>query len=192
MELAETIETINRQLIEHFGVDTITGDPIWRVVWSEDQFEKRLSNHSAFGIELLTPIVIEAPKYRQWIREKYVLERLVLVPDINHSELLDKKVSYEPIWVFQDGRENYLPPKFEVAKIVVDTIYAAQGKKSLAKYKDPDADCADPEIAVAKQRAKVDQLMLEMYGDESSFGGALVYGEGIAMPQEYGKIDKES
>jgi len=192
MELTEQIETINRQLVDHFGIDTINGLPMWRVVWSEDQFEKRLMDRTDSGVVLLVPEVRQVPKYRQWITKKYVLERLVLVPEVSQGELPSSKLSYEPIWPFQDGRQNYLPPQFEVCKIVIDTMYAALGKKSLANYKDPDADCVDPEIFLAKQRAKIDKLTEEMFGDESSFGGALVHGEGIAMPQEYGKIDKES
>lgn len=191
MELTEKIETINQQLIDHFGVDSITGQPIWRVVWSEDQYEKRLMDVTDSGLMLLVPEIREVPKYRQWVEKKYVLERLVLVPEQNIRELPAQKMSYEPMFVFEDKHQRYLPPNFEVSKIVVDTVYAALGKTSLAKYKDPDSDCVDPEIAIAKKKARVDSIYNELFGDESDIGDSLVYGQGISVPHNYRKT-KES
>src|SRR5438132_917466 len=111
MELVETIEALNNRLQDHFGIDTVTGQAIWRIVFSDDQFEMRLTDCTPEGLQLLTPVMKLLPKYKQWIREKYVLERLVIVPDINSNEV-STKVSYEPIWTFQDKNENYLPPKW--------------------------------------------------------------------------------
>jgi hypothetical protein len=176
MELTEKIDTINQQLISLFGIDTITGLAMWRVVWSEDQMEKRLMEHTDSGITLLTPEYREVPKYRQWITQKYVLENLVVVPE-QHKKELGSKLSYEPIFVFQDGRDNYLPPKLEVAKLVIDTIYAAQGKTSLAKYKDPDID---PEL----HKKKVDAIYEELYGNETSINTSMAHGEAIVVPHK--------
>jgi hypothetical protein len=187
MELTERIESINRQLIDLFGIDTITGRAIWRIVWSENQFEKRLIDTTPEGLFLLTSIVMEVPKYRQWIKEKYVLERLVIVPDINQNELPVSKLSYEPIFVFENARGEYLPPKMEVCKIVIDTVYAAQGKSSLAKYKDPDSDSKDPQVALAMQRARADAIMEELFSDETNISDALARKEGIIVPRNYDK-----
>jgi hypothetical protein len=52
MELTEKIESINNQLIELYGIDTITGQAMWRVVWSEDQFEHRLGTYDDFSGEI--------------------------------------------------------------------------------------------------------------------------------------------
>jgi hypothetical protein len=176
MEITETVETINRQLIDLFGVDTITGDPIWRVVWSENQFEKRLMDTTDSGLSLLRPEVRLVPKYRQWIKEKYVLERLVLIPEINIPELPSTKTSYEPIFVFSDKHDNYLPPRIDVAKIVIDTVYAAQGKSSLAKYTDnPDEE----------QRKSVEDIYEYLYGDETDVTDALRYKTGVVVPRGY-------
>lgn len=182
MELTERIESINQQLIDLFGIDTSTGRPIWRVVWSEDQFEKRMVNTTPEGLLLLTPIAMEVPKYRQWIHEKYVLERLVVVPETDREELLASKLSYEPIFVFMNGQGDYLPPRVEICKIVVDTVYAAQGKTSLAKYKDPDSDAKD---ALVRQRARVDAIMEEVFGNETDVSDALTRQEGIVVPNTY-------
>jgi len=180
MELSEPIALINQQLIDLFSIDIITGQAIWRVVWSEDQLEKRLVETSDSGLFLLSPQVRVVPKYRQWIKEKYVLERLVLIPEINKDELPTQKISYEPIFVFMDKDNNYLPPKIEVCKLVIDTVYAAQGKTSLAKYKDPDTT---PEA----YRARIDKTYNELFGEETNVSDALAYGEGITVPHNYVK-----
>jgi len=179
MELTERIDSINRQLRSMFGIDTETRESIFRVVWSEDQFEKRLTKHTAAGIELLTPMVCEMPKYRQWIKEKYVLERLVLVPEVNTEELGVKK-SYEPLWVFRDDKNNYLPPKLEVCRIVIDTLYAALGKKSMAKYVDEEA-----KNPIEMQEKRINKLQEELFGDESGLLGRTITGESIVVPQQY-------
>jgi hypothetical protein len=184
MELTEKIDTINQQLINFFGIDTVTGLPIWRVVWSEDQFEKRLMEYTDGGIALLTPEYREVPKYRQWVQQKYVLENLVVVPT-QHLNELTSQLSYEPIFVFQDAKNNYLPPKIEVAKLVVDTIYAAKGKSSMAKYKDPDAN---PE----EHKKKIDAIYEELYGNETDTGTSMAHGEAIVVPHNYHNNGKES
>jgi len=168
------IEYINQKLIDNFGLDTSTGRPIWRVVFSDDQFEKRLMDVTDEGLQLLYPVVREVPKYRQWIQHKWVLERLVVVPEVNQKELPDLKLSYEPLFVFEDGKGNPLPAKWEVAKFVVDTVYAATGKESLAKYKeDPDA---------AKKRVK--QIEEELFGDvQSDVIDSLHTKQGVVVPE---------
>lgn len=174
--LVEDIDTINRQLKEHFGMES-DGSPIWRVVWSEDQFEKRLMDTTDSGIQMLFPDVREAPKYRQWIRQKYVLERLCVVPEVNKKELLGINLSYEPTYVFQDDKDNYLPPKFVVAKFVIDAVYAAQGKKGMRKYVDEDTT---PE----SKQARIEQLKSDLFGNETDATDALAYGSGVVVPHK--------
>jgi len=190
MELTEPIESINKQLVEHFGSDTITGLAMWRVVWSEDQFEHRLGTYDDYtpgGIYLRTVTEVRyVPKYRQWIKQKYVLENLVVVPVINANELPDSKVSYEPIFVFETGSHKYLPPKFEASKLVIDTINSAKGKSNLAKYKDPMADLTTEEQILTKA-AEIDKLQSELFGNETLTGDAMAHGEAIIVPRNYEK-----
>lgn len=174
MELTEKIDSLNQQLRDLFGVDTVSGLPIWRIVWSEDQFEKRLTNHTDSGIELLYPEVRLLPKYKQWIHEKYVLERLVVVPAVNLNELGGIKVSYEPVYVFMDKGMNYAPPCIEVSQFVIDTIYAAEGKSSLAKYKDQNES---PD----KREERLQRIERELFGNETAVGDALAHGEGVGF-----------
>ena len=86
----ETLEIINKRLKDNYG-ETVDR-PNFRIVWSEDQFENRLTHFTDEGFELIHPEVRQLPKYKQWIHDKYVLERLTEVPIINENELPSSKL----------------------------------------------------------------------------------------------------
>lgn len=174
MELTETIDSLNRQIRSLYGIDTVSDLSMWRIVWSETQFEKRLTEYTDSGIKLLYPEIRELPKYKQWITEKYVLERLVVVPAMNLNELGGVKMSYEPIYVFMDKGMNYAPPCIEVSQFVIDTIYAAEGKKSMAKYKDKSE-------SMDEREARLQRIERELFGNETETGDALAHGEGVGF-----------
>lgn len=174
MELTESIESINQQLIDLFGIDTITGKSLFRIVWSEDQFEKRLTSFTDNGLALLYPEVRLLPKYRQWIQNKYVLERLCVVPEINQDEIPTDKLSYEPIWVFEKKDGVAIPPTLWASKFVIDSLYAAMGKKSLRKYIDDEAK--NPEEYKEKRLKEYEE---QLFGDESSLLGRTITGEAV-------------
>lgn len=179
MELTERIEEINRQLIDLFGVDTVSGQAMYRVVFSEDEYEMRKTDVTKDGFILLTPTFVRAPKYRQWIHEKYILESLVGVPEMHQDEILSK-TSYEPLWVFEDDKRNPLPPTVWACKFVIDSVRAAMGKKSLVKYVDEEAK--NPE----EQREKrIEKLTEELFGDESGLLGRTITGEAIIVPSNF-------
>lgn len=176
MELTERIEEINRQLIDLFGVDTVTGQPMYRVVFSEDEYEMRKTDRTKDGFILLTPTFIRAPKYKQWIHEKYILESLVGVPEMHQDEILTK-TSYEPLWVFEDDNRNPLPPTVWACKFVIDTVRAATGKSSLVKY--VDEEVKNPE---EEREKRIDSLVEQLFGDESGLLGRTITGEAIIVP----------
>lgn len=184
MELTEPIESINNQLIDLFGIDTISGQPIWRIVWSNDQWEHRLSDCTPEGFQLVQPTVQWLPKYKQWIPDKFVLERLVAVPEVSKEILPASNTSYEPIFVFENSKHEYLPPKLTVAKFAIDAVYAAQGKSSLAKYKDPDAGLNTADL-IQKKREELAELENDLYGNETATGDALAYGHGVVVPHNF-------
>lgn len=185
MELTEPIQSINNQLRDLFGVDTVTGKEMFRVSFSEDQYEKRLGTYSDYtreGIYLRTVTEVrEVPKYKQWIHQKYILERLTVVPDINAQDLPTSQLSYECIFVFENFKGEALPPRVDVAKIVIDSLYAAMGKTNLAKYKD-DYSQYTPEA----QNKRINEIM-EYLWDPSDNADAMVAGEGVAVPSNYEK-----
>lgn len=185
MELAEPIERINSWLVDQYGIDTVTGLPIWRVVWSNDQYEKRKMSVTDEGIHLLTPIMREVPKY-QHIQERYVLERLTVTVD---NEEISGNLSYEPMWTFEDKHRNYLPPKIDACKIIVDTVYAATRRGgagdtevrqgSMRKYVDELANLS-PEA----KAARIDGIVQDLFGNETETTDALSYKEGVVVPRK--------
>jgi hypothetical protein len=178
MELVEPIETLNKRLVDYFGVDTVSGQPMYRIVFSEDQFEKRLTNHTKEGLELLTPQMVELPKYRQWIHDKYVLEQLVVVPAYNEQEL-STKTSYEPLHAFQDGDQNYLPPKWEITKFIIDLLHSAKGRQSMRRYAD------DHEGSKEERELRIKALEDQLFGNETDVGDALAHKQGVVVPENF-------
>lgn len=186
MELAEPIEEINRKLIDYYG-KTDAGNAIWRVVWSDDQREKKLTDFTPEGLQLIHPQVIEVKKY-PYIKERWVLERLVIIPIQQMRELPVSPYSYEPMWHFCIAETGeYAPPTIAAAKFIVDTVYAAMGKASLGpKYKDPTED--NP---IESRRADIKKLEEQLFGDESGLEGKThLTGEGIVVPSNYETTQK--
>lgn len=181
MELVEDIDVLNKRLIDYYG-KTVEGNPIFRIVWSEDQFEKRLTHHTKDGFELLVPEVRELPKYKQWIKERYVLEQLVAVPEFQQDEL-GVKISYEPLYVYADKKLNYLPPKWEATQFLIDMVMAARGKRSLGpKYVDPEKD-----MSFEQREARIKKLEDELWGNETDVGDALAHKQAVVVPSNFEK-----
>jgi hypothetical protein len=171
--MSESIESLNQHLIDHYGMDSDTGRAIFRITWANDETEKRLMAFTDFGVQLLYPEVREVKKY-PYLKDLYVLERLVVVPEINREELPTQKLSYEPIWAYRDANNNPLPPIWDVTKLIVDTLYAALGKKSLRNY-------IEPEEGKEERIAKIQE---ELFGNDTSVGDALAYKTGIVVPNK--------
>jgi hypothetical protein len=174
MELREPIEEINRRLLETYGSQY--GDaPRFRVVWSEDQLEKRITEYTDQGFHLLHPEVRELPKYKQWVRAKYILEHIIPVPE-GETDLI-AKVSYEPLWAFMDKKGNYLPPFYDGCVHIIDSMLANMGRKdTFVKYKDPNVT---PEARLAELKRVEDEL----FGNETNMTDDLHSGAGITVPE---------
>ncbi len=179
------VERINHYLVGQYGYfDGIR--PKFRVVFSDDQHEKRWTSYTDTGIELLNPEVRELRKY-PYINGKYVLEHCLHVPPFVTTDLVDK-FSYEPIWSFQDSKDNALPPNLDVCKLIIEQLHS-QTKKSIgAKYKDP--EMVDPKMAPEMQAARINKLKEELFGNDTDTGDALHYKEGIVVPNNYPSEDK--
>ena len=170
------IERINNSLRDRYGIDTVTGQAMWRVVFSDDQTEKRMMTHSDGGILLLQPEAREVKKYR-WIKHKWGLEHLVLVPVVQQYELCGIKQSYEWMFTFDDKDGNPLPPKYEVCQYVINLIEMARdnAQPNVAKY------IEDPEAA-KKELAEIEEYL---HGNETEVADHLMFGSGVAVPSNY-------
>jgi len=165
----EEISAINKRLLDHYGRFT-DGRANWRVVWSDDQFEKRWVTSTTEGFELITPLVAEVPKY-SYIPHRYILERLVPVPNFVESDLFEK-TSYEPIWTFQDNEGNPLPPIWEAVYLLIKTVQkniASAGHNPV--YKAPEG----MGNTVEEIKMRVEKLQEQLFGNETKLGDALAY-----------------
>jgi hypothetical protein len=163
----ESVEVINQRLLDQFGRFE-DGRPNWRVVWSDDQLEKRFVTHTKEGFELPSPVAAEVRKY-SYIVARYVLEKIVPVPQIDGNELTTK-TSYEPIWTFEDSHGNALPPIYDAISLLIRTVnenlYRA-GRN--IPYKTPEGMGNTAE----EQKMRADKLYQELYGNETSVSDAL-------------------
>lgn len=181
MELTEPIANINSYLKNLYGIDTLSNLPMWRVVFSEDELEKRYGTYDDYSpgglfIRRVTE-VREVPKYRQYIQERYILERLTIIPQINERDLPTQKLSYEPMFTFETSKGDYLPPTIQACKFVVDTVYGALGKQSMAKYTDEESQVPVDE--------RLDKLQAELFGNETDIGDSLAHKSGVTVPKSY-------
>jgi hypothetical protein len=156
---------------------------MFRIVWANDELEKRKVLESEFGVTLLFPEVREVRKY-PYLKDLYVLERLVVIPDINKNELPVSKLSYEPLWAYRDNRNNPLPPIWTATKFIIDTLYAALGKKSLRKYVD-----SEKNTTIEGKEQRITEMCEELFGNETDAGDALAYGDGVVVPHNYEKSE---
>jgi hypothetical protein len=172
MDLPETIESINEKLAREFGY--VDGRlPKYRVVFSDDEREKRLVQHTPEGLELIYPVVVDKPKYKHYIQSLYILEKFF--PVVGESDLVEK-YSYEPLWVFRDKNGNYLPPKFWPCKFLIEFHYDRQRlAQSYTQYKENYAEVLEKEVK------EVEEML---FGDETSTTDSLTYKEGIVVPNK--------
>lgn len=169
------VQRLNRRLKDQYG--TIEDKPNFRLVWSEDEREHRWTNCTPEGFTLLHPEVRELPKYKQWIHEKHILERLTVVPAVSGNDLVTT-LSYEPLHVFERGNGDPLIPTWHVIAFIITNVQnAIRTQGQYVKYKDP---MADKKIALEVQRANIDNLVEELFGNETEMGDSLAYKEGVS------------
>lgn len=166
--LPESVESINKRLIDYFGLFE-NGEPNWKLVWSEDELEKRLMTHTDSGIELVFPEVRLTKKFG-YIKERYVLTRLVAVPEYQIEDLAGAKLSYEPIWTFEDVVGNETTPYWEAIQVIIQTLYDQVLNAGHKVPKKPGLEDANTEEALEYRANKIYE---QLYGDESAITDAL-------------------
>lgn len=178
--LIENVDIINRRLADIYG--KLEDKPNYRVIFSEDLLEKRWTDKTKDGFQLLNPEIREVPKYRQWIHRKYVLERLTFVPEITD---LTTELSYEPIWVFETSSGEALAPNWLACRMIIDTVNEnIEQAGNYRKYKDPDEKLTKEQL-YEKKRVELEELTQALFPGESETGDALHYKEGVSV--QYGE-----
>lgn len=120
-------DRINKALARLWGRN-YKGEPLFRVVWSVDQTEKRLGTFEDFYRDVVylrtVTCVREVPKY-SYLRPSWVLERWIPGQYLKeyHDEIPHTLGgSYEPIYVYQDVHGNPLPLNEEATYAIVQSL----------------------------------------------------------------------
>jgi hypothetical protein len=114
-----TIQNINKWLKTQ-GL-TPFGEPIFRLIWSDESFEYRRGTFNDFYESIYLRTVTETrkvPKYN-YIFERWVLEIWSPATSPELPESLERG-SYEPFFVFEDKDGNYLPPAFKAVQFIIN------------------------------------------------------------------------
>lgn len=166
-EIPEHVAKINELLERDYGKHD-NNLPVYRVAWSEDQFEYRYGTYKKFtssGIYIGEQTgFLHVPKYRQWLPEQWVLEQLT--PTEGNSELTEK-LSYEPLFPFKKHE-----PDYEVCKIVIENILYAMNKRP-EPYK-PKFEELQTKEAI---EARVEKLMAILFDQSDDLVNKMSYGE---------------
>jgi len=116
-------ELINNWLKLHGGLNPY-GEPLYRLVWSDSQIERRWGTFNDFtpsGIFVRTFTGFRDVKKYPWIHERWLVERWC-EPDLMIANEIDiSRGTYEPVFVYEDKNGNPLP----LALFTVQFIIAA-------------------------------------------------------------------
>jgi hypothetical protein len=126
--MSDNVKRLNKMLQDLYGVNP-RGEPTFRIVWSDEQFENRRGTYSDFYGKLFIRQVVETrlvPKYPQ-IRHEWILEKW-FPPEISaNSELPDSvRGSYEPVQVFRHANGEAVPVTERIVKEIIWVLFHPQ------------------------------------------------------------------
>lgn len=114
-------DLVNRNL--KVGGTNLLGQPLYRIIWSDNELEKRIGTFKDYFGGIFIREVREArlvPKYN-YISERWVLERWIPPELCYNPELPDSQWgSFEPIYVFQDKYGKALPFSERVVHFIIN------------------------------------------------------------------------
>lgn len=184
--MSEQIKILNQRLSDNYGKFE-DGRPIWRLVFSDSQFEKKFGRYTDYTTNGMfikqVEEVREVKKYPYDIG-KWILERLVPVPPYNQMELVTQTTSYEPVWTFEDANNNPLPPTWKAIELIIFSIHREVAKRFRIPYKDPEVGSNHQETVEIKEK-RISALQNELFGDDTAVSDALGLGQGIVVPNSY-------
>ena len=117
---ATTVKAINLALREMHGIEVANSRPRFRISWSTTSSEVRYGTYSIYYMEHIflrdETGYVACAKYPN-NPDRWVLEMLVYAPIAEVPE--SRNGHYEPLYVFQDKKGEYLPPLHQVAEIII-------------------------------------------------------------------------
>lgn len=141
------VKIFNRKLKEVYGKH-LDGRQLFRLIWSESELEKRYGTYNVFygNIYIRTETgVLEVRKYN-YIKERYILERLVYMP--SREIVGSENGHYECVYVFQDKDGNYLKPIWKALEYICHKLlHGRVVPKSESILANEEKDAMDKETA---------------------------------------------
>lgn len=124
MEIKPEIVKINDWLAK-FGGQSPHGLPMFRIVWSNDQYEFRKGTFNIFKGDLFlrTEIGTRLVRKYNYIHERWILEKW-FPQDMVKSEETPAVTNgdYEPFFVFNSNKGNYIEPTQKVIEFIFYTM----------------------------------------------------------------------
>lgn len=112
----------------------LTGGPIYRLVWSDLELEARLGTYNDYSGNLFLRQVTEVRKVKKYsyVPSRWILEKWFVQPPTR--ELPDPN-GYEPFYVFENGKGEFLPPNLKVVQFILEVsnteIYVSRDQRAL-------------------------------------------------------------
>ncbi|MFI5420539.1 MAG: hypothetical protein ACHQ1H_06190 [Nitrososphaerales archaeon] len=116
------METFNKFLKKQGKVPS--GAPLFKLVWSNSETELRsgtFEDYTTGGLFIRTFVGTRRVLKYNYIIDRWILEKW-FPPELTIShELPDSKNgSYEPLYVFEDKKGNYLPPNLKALNFLIE------------------------------------------------------------------------
>lgn len=179
------IHLINQRLKDLYGVDFLN-QPTYKVVWSEDEIEKRFSYFEDYvpGTNILLRRVQEVREVKKYnfLEPQYVLEKLFV--NRHNTEILDNKTlnplacTYEPLWCF--GHEKNGKARIPVWRAVELLIMSHLNPRKLTP-----SQMSDLEFEQAKKDEKLMLELMEKHIPNDSLHSSIKDGDTVMLNQDY-------
>lgn len=125
------IDAINETLHREYRV--LDGRPIYRLVWSGDQLEKRVGDFTDWYGHILIrqehKCLREVKKYWYFEKPCWVLEKLIFIKgnealkEVTLELVEARNGSYEPVYAFLDSKRNPLSVNWLVVEIILGVLH---------------------------------------------------------------------
>jgi len=178
------LHIINQRLRDLHGVDLL-GQPIYRVIWSPDEIEKRFATFTDFlpGTNVFIREVTEVREVQKYsyLAPQYVLEKLFR--NQHNKQILDNKTlapmtcTYEPMWAF--GHEVNGRARQVVWRAVELIILAVNNPKVLTP-----SQMDDVEFKQAVDDEKLMMDLMEEHIPNDSLHSAIRDGDAVMLNQD--------
>lgn len=132
--MATDTQILNKWLKEQYGSD-LRGRAWYRVIWSEDETEKRLGTFEDYYGSVFAGFfhgLREVKKYANpTYKERWILEKLIY--GIQNAEIWGDTArdgSYEPIWVFRGPNDTYQRPTAKACSFVLRMLLGDKERRN--------------------------------------------------------------